>query len=349
MDLYDLNDYIAYSNKNNIGFNFTLNATHIHNQEFTEKGAASILEFLGQIHGAGVRSITVTMPSLLELIKSAPYDFKIRVSCLSQITNPNRALAYKKMGAEQIVVDESLNKDFYALKRIREAFGEKVEIIVNQICDKNCMYRMFHYNMIAGDPMGTTNKASINYYEHRCVLQQLKTVDNLLKLCWVRPEDIKHYVAIGINYFKLQGRHTFVQGGDPVRTTRCYFEESFDGNLIDLLTMFAKLTSFTVYVDNKKLEGFIKPFMEKESFCKNNCGACGHCESWTKKCIDLDTAKNVVNLAKEFYKDYDQYQGILDSLAAKDKNLEKKEGEETQQDKFVPLDNRPPESGDFSF
>lgn len=343
IDIFDFKDYIEYSMKKGIDFNYTLNATHLHNMEFTQEGAAELKDFLREIFKTGIRSVTVSLPSLMELVQSTGYDFSIKASCLCQVTNPNRALAYKRMGVNKIVVDESLNKDFFTLKRIRDAFGENVEIIVNQICDKNCMYRMFHYNMIAGDAQGTANKVSINYFEHRCVLQQLKTIDNLLKLCWVRPEDIKYYTEIGINYFKLQGRHTFVQGGDPVKTVKYYFEEDFDGNLMDLLSMFANLTGFKVHVDNKKLEGFIKPFYEKENFCKNNCPTCGYCESFAQKCIDLKAAREIVKMAKDFYKDYDQYKKILEDI-----NVESVEVEENE-NKLLLLKNKQHDRGDFNF
>lgn len=314
VDLQDLQEYIQYSKGKGIDFNYTFNSTHLQNREFTEGGAREIKRFLDRLYDAGVRWLTITLPSLMELVKSTGYDFKIKASTLCQVTNPNRAEAYKRMGVEKIVVDESVNKDFFTLKRIRESFGEGVEIIVNQVCDKNCMYRMFHYNMISGDSSGTTSKVSINYYEHRCVLQQLKTLDNLLKLCWVRPEDLKYYVDIDVRHFKLQGRHTFVQGGEAVKTVKYYFQESFAGNLMDLLTMFAKLTSFAVFVDNKKLEGFIKPFYEKENFCKNDCKNCRYCESFARKCISYPEVKEVVRLAKSFYKDYDQYKKIIDGI-----------------------------------
>ena len=245
------------------------------------------------------------------------------------------------------MVDESINKDFYTLKNIREVFGGKVEIIINQICDKNCMYRMFHYNMISGDIAGTTNKASINYYEHRCVLQQLKSVDNLLKLCWVRPEDIKYYADIGINHFKLQGRHTFVQGGDPVLTVKCYFDESYDGNLMDLLSMIAKLTSFKVYVDNKKLDGFIKPFVEKAHFCENNCTACRYCETFAKRCIDYEAAEEVTQLAKEFYEDYDQYKKSLKPVSPDNKNTS--QNINTDETGLLQAETSHIDEGDFGF
>jgi collagenase-like PrtC family protease len=155
----------------------------------------------------------------------------------------------------------------------------------------------------------------------------------------VRPEDLEYYVNIGICYFKLQGRHTFVQGGDAVKTVTYYFQESFDGNLMDLLTMFAKLTSFTVFVDNKKLEGFIKPFYEKENFCKNDCKNCRYCESYARKCISYQEAKEVVRLAKIFYNDYDQYKKIIDRINKETSSIPNLLLlEDTQQDK-----------GDFNF
>jgi collagenase-like PrtC family protease len=251
------------------------------------------------------------------------------------------------MGADKIVTEESINKNFFALKSIREAFGDQVEIIVNQICDKECLYRMFHYNMISGDMVGTTSKVSINYYEHRCVLQQLKSLDNLLKLSWIRPEDIKYYSQIGISYFKLQGRHTFVQGGDPVRTLKAYFDESFDGNLMDLLSMFAKLTGFSVYVDNKKLDGFIKPFFEKENFCKNHCSICRYCESYAKKCIDYKQAQEVVKMAGEFYNEYDQYKKLLRKTEADREKVGQNENQEAKE--LLLLKETQQDQGDFNF
>jgi collagenase-like PrtC family protease len=311
VDLLDLYEYIKYSKEKNIDFNYTLNPTHMQNREFSRQGSREITNFLSQIHEAGVRSLTITLPSLMELVQSTKLDFRIRISCLCQVRNANRALAYKKMGVDRIVVDESVNRNFYALKSIREVFGKNVEVIVNQICDRNCMYRLFHYNMISGDPFGTTSEVSINYYEHRCVLQQLKSIDNSLKLCWVRPEDIKYYTAVGIDYFKIQGRHAFVQGGDVVKTVESYFNESYEGNLMDLLMMFGRLTNFKVYLDNKKLEGFIKPFVENPGFCKDNCSKCKYCENFARKCLDIEQVENMQNMAKEFYNMYDQYKELL--------------------------------------
>ena len=336
VDLFDLQDYIEYSRSKAIDFDYTINSSYLQNREFMAKGIREINTFLGKLHDVGVRSLTITLPSLIELVQASPYDFKIKASSICQIVNANRAAAYKRMGVEKIVVDESLNRNFAALKNIRKTFGEKIELIVNQICDLNCIYRIFHYNMISGEPVGAVNDTSINYYEHRCVLQQYKNIENLLKLCWIRPEDIKYYTNIGICYFKLQGRHTFVKKGDPVKTLECYLKGEHDGNLMDLLTMFANMNNFKIYVDNKKLQDFIKPFYEIEHFCQNNCTQCNYCKSFAERCIDYKKAGEIIGMAEQFYNDFDRYKDLSGEVTREEAQL--MEARNVQQD-----------SGDFDF
>ncbi len=309
--LDDLQEYIEYSREKGIDYNYTLNPSYIANKEFTREGVIEIKKFLNRLYEVGVRCLTVSIPSLMELVRETNPDFKIRVSTICRVNNVSKAMFYKSLGASQIVLDESINRKFSTIKDIREAFDGRVEILANQLCDLNCIYRMFHYNMISSEALGTVNDVCVNFFEHRCVLQQFKDRSNLLKLSWIRPEDLKHYSDVGIEYFKLQGRHTYTQGGDPVKTAECYLSESFDGNLMDLITMFAKLTSFSIYVDNKKLDGFLEPFYKNKNFCDFNCVKCDYCETFARKSIDYGKAQETMSLAREFYNEFDQYKKLL--------------------------------------
>ncbi len=313
IDLTDLHDYVEYSQSKGIDFNYTINTSHMQNIEFTARGVLEIMNFLGKLYDIGVRWLTISLPSLMEIVKSSRYDFKIKASVICQVTTPNKARFYRKLGIEKIVTDESLNRDFFKLKRIVEAFGENVEIIVNAICHKDCTHRMFHYNQISSDSIKLSSEASANYYTHRCLLRRFEHIANLIKLTWVRPEDIQYYTAIGIKNFKLQGRHT-VMNGDPSRTVECYIKESYDGDLMELIDMFNPTTHFRVFVDNKKLDGFIKPFYQKENFCKDNCEHCGYCESFARKCIEENQLKEVYHTAKEFFSQYDKFTRMLEHI-----------------------------------
>ena len=311
-DLLDLKLFIEYSRQKNIDFNYTLNATHLQNREFTPEGISELKTFLKDLYDAGVRSVTAALPSLMELIPASGLDFEVRASTLCQITTVNKAAVFKKKGVDRIVVDESINRDFKTLRRIREVVGDKVEMIVNPICLKDCVYRMFHYNEITGDSIGRTNDTSVNFYEHRCVLQRNSKISNLLRMCFVRPEDLKYYTDIGIHYFKLQGRHLVLKG-DAVKTVKAYMDESFDGDVMDLMYLFYSQNSFRIDFNNKKLDGFIKPFVEIDGFCKRDCEKCSYCEKFAQKIIDYEKAAEVIHSAEYFYAEYDKFNRMLQS------------------------------------
>jgi collagenase-like PrtC family protease len=310
VDLERLKEYIGYSAARGIEFNYTLNASTLQNREFTPLGIAEIRSFLGRLHNAGVRNVTVTLPALMEIVWKSGFDFSVKVSTISQVTNAEKAMFYKGLGADRLVVDESINRDFDALGRIRRRFGDKVELIVNVVCYKNCVYRMPHYNQMSYDSVKLADQTSYDYFGHRCVLQRFDAIANLLKLNWIRPEDLKYYNEIGITRFKLQGRQAMVNG-DPLRALEAYFQQSYDGDLMELLDMFDPTSSFRVPMDNKKLEGFIQPFVKNDRFCRSDCETCGYCETMARKAIDFPKAQEIVRMAREFFKEYDRFDGIL--------------------------------------
>lgn len=316
IDLLDLREYIEYSNQKGIGFNYTLNATYINKKEFSQEGIEQIIDFLGELYDIGIRNLTVALPSLMEIVKSSGYQFNIKTSTLCQIINANKALFYKEKEVQRIVIDESINRDFKVIREITHAFGEGVEIIVNPICLTDCVYRMFHYNQISGDSTVNCNEAAIDYFEHRCVLQRHRDIFNMLKIAFVRPEDIKLYSAVGIKHFKLQGRN-LVMKGDPVKTVEMYFKQDFDGDVMDLIYMFTPLNNFKIYLDNKKLDGFIEPFYRNNDFCRKDCSTCNYCKKFSEKVIDYGKAQEVISLSNEFYGQYDKFNRMLKEAKGK--------------------------------
>lgn len=310
VDLENLKLYIRHSQAHNIDFNYTINGSFMQNKELTPEGVAEIKGFLHQLYGLGVRSLTIALPTLLELVKSTGYDFKIKLSTISQVTTPNKARAFGKLGVEGIVVDESINRDFDKLTRIREAFGGRVEVIVNTVCHKDCINRMFHYNQIAGDSLGQPGKSSTTYYSNRCLLKRTEDPANFLRLNWIRPEDLKYYETRGINYFKLQGRQTVLQG-DPVRAVEHYIQGAYAGNLLELLYLFSRTNPFLIYLDNQKLTDYLQPFLEKPGFCQNDCLRCGYCNKMIATCTELDQASQINSLAVRYVNKFDEYKKIL--------------------------------------
>lgn len=306
INLHKLTQYVEYSKQNGIDFNYTLNSTCLGNQEFSSQGIKQLKEFLKELRYIGINSLTVAQPSLIELILEN-FDFHIKASTLCNIDTVNKALAFEEMNVKRFVVPEAINRRFDILEQMSQTVKKaEAEVIVNAICHKDCIYRMFHYNYTSHDAQDATENPSGSYYSHRCMMQRCKDASNILKLSWVRPEDIYHYVDAGVTRFKIQGRQA-VMDGNPVRTVRAYMEESYDGDLFDLLDMFAKTNAFQPKIDNKKLDHFLDPYLKNPQFCSNNCKQCHYCENYLKSVENYDAIQKVYCEANKFYNQFDEF------------------------------------------
>jgi hypothetical protein len=303
-----LKKYIDYSLKNGIEFNYTLNAPSLKNKELTKTGIFKIKEFLKLLRDLNVWVITVSLPPLVEIIKAFDSRFTVKASTICSINTPNKALAFKNLGVDRLVVEEAVNRDFKTLKDIIKSFGDKIELIANTVCYNNCIYRQFHYNSNAFSSAKCNN--SYKYYIPRCSQRMLNDPSTFIKNSWIRPEDVHHYRDIGIKYFKLQGRG-LVKKSSPVKALEYYFKESFDGDLWQLITLFYKDDIPVVSIDNKKLDGFIDSFINNDHFCRNMCSECNYCNGYAKEAIDLkniDQYKEYINSTK-----YDLFRKELSS------------------------------------
>ena len=232
--------------------------------------------------------------------------FDIKASAICEITTPDKALFYKEFGIRRLVVDPDITRDFNRLRLISRVLDGNVELIVNNVCLKHCAYKMFHYNHEAHSTPDNHSQTTHDYYYNRCAMQKAKDLKNVIRLNWVRPEDLKYYLQIGIRYFKIQGRQN-VEKGNPLKTVEAYMKESFQGNLYDLITIFAPYTSFQPYINNKKLDGFVKRFFDDPTFCQNTCRTCGYCESYARKSMDPEETGELNQQALSYFSEVDGY------------------------------------------
>lgn len=317
VDLYELKEYIAYSRSRGIGFHYVLNSPCMGNREFTPDGVRQLRGHLKRLYEAGVRSLTVALPSLLEIVRSTGLGFDIKASIIAQINTPNKAAQYKAMGVDRIVLDEAAVRKFDLIRSIVDAFGPGVEVIANSLCHKDCVYRAYHYNQTGHDSLEGPQGSIRSFYNHKCMLRRAQGAEEWLKLCWIRPEDIPLYNQAGIHYFKLQGRHT-VQKGDPVRAVECYFAQRYDGNLIDLLELFGCPYEFKPALDNRSLDGFLTPFVNQPGFCRSDCVHCGYCARVARQCMPEPQTGKILSMAKEFYEEFDPFSSLLSQCKKED-------------------------------
>lgn len=319
-----------------INFNYLLNGSCLSNNEQSKIWQEDFKDFLMYLKNVGVNAFTVTNPYILQIIKKYfPNDFYVRVSTFACVDSFQKAKYWEEMGADYICVDfVKINRDFDTLKYMVDNLKKsKIEILVTNSCLKNCPMIHTHTNALSHASM--RDNQTKNYEDWSlfyCQKKELENLEEYIKSPWIRPEDIKYYENIGIEHFKITERD--FPTDELIKRVEAYTKREYNGNLLDLIQGHGVVVSknlklekkeFTnkediykeikrirglgterccdrhIYIDNKKLEGFIKFFVEKK--CNNNCEKCGYCKMISKNVIKRND--EVSDYLLDLYNQYD--------------------------------------------
>jgi collagenase-like PrtC family protease len=298
IDPAELERYVAYAAERRIDFNYTLNASCAGNEELTALGLWRAERFLTRLWDSGVRHLTVTLPTLMAIVEQSEHPFSVKASTICQIGSVYKARHYRARGLDRMVIDEDITRDFRRIRQICVAFGDGVEMIVNSVCMRECPNKMFHYNH---ESHYSTAQDVLSFYGHHCTTSEALEPLDVMRVSWVRPEDLGLYEQAGIHRFKIQGRHATATG-DLLRAVESYMDGHHRGNLWELLWLFdtqSQPDATYPFIDNVALEGFLQPFFDDPDFCTDDCEACGHCASYAAASMSSEATRHLFATAAE--------------------------------------------------
>ena len=318
--------HINEAHKHGFKFNYLLNSTCLDNWELTKSGRKHIEKLVDWLIAAGVDSVTVSMPFMLQFVKRKFPFLKINVSVQENVNTVRKAVMWDKLGADKItlsVVDA--NRDFSLLKEIRSAVRCKLQLIANLKCLMGCPSYKYHSNINAhaSQSKHILKGYLIDYCTLRCSLTRTQRPVEYIKSMWIRPEDIYHYEALGIDSLKFVGRQ--MQTPFIHRIVNAYTKRIYEGNLLDILagpkkniitggkiniSYFKKFKYFFrphyvnpfrlkqacnlftedyIFIDNRALDGFLDYFLEGK--CDFTCKPhCSYCYDVAEKVLQIDSA-----------------------------------------------------------
>lgn len=204
-------------------------------------------------------------------------------------------LGFKK--PTKITLDRSLNRNFLQLKVIADLLKEqniKTEVLLNEGCLYNCPYKINHDVIINMANNPKTAKEVLPFKEINkqlgCIKFLSNNPENVLKIPFIRPEDLHNYKKI-VDVFKISGRTHGPDFCDHV--LEAYENEKYEDNLLDLLDASKSLREqYVIYNDT------LKGFHEKLAFCDKICSKCDFCEKLASHKIQ-DTTKNLAEKQPE--------------------------------------------------
>ncbi len=230
------------------------------------------MEYLRQMHEEhGVEAVTIANPIYIKEVRRQFPDMEICASVLCDIDSVQRAVIYNKLGANVITPDVDINRDLELLKEIKDSVDAELKIMVNDGCLYKCPFRRFHFNYMSHKSRDLSEIEGDVFFAN-CSQVTGSDYSQILKSCWIRPEDTRKYCEI-TSFFKIVGRarpKSFV-----VRAVKAYLRQSWDGDVLDIVS--GSLNKFGIeygaHFDNKSLgryDFFEKVTSHDKDFDKNN-------------------------------------------------------------------------------
>jgi collagenase-like PrtC family protease len=219
----------------------------------------------------GLEAVTIANPIYIKEVRRLFPDIEICASVLGDIDCVQRAVIYNKLGANVITPDVDINRDLETLKKIKDAIDAELKIMVNDGCLNKCPFRRFHFNYMSHKSKDLTDIEGDVFFAN-CSQVTANDFSQILKSCWIRPEDINKYGEI-TKFFKIVGRarpRSFV-----IRAVKAYLRQSYDGDVLDIVS--GSLNKFGIefgaHLDNKSLgkhDFFQKVTCADEDFVKED-------------------------------------------------------------------------------
>ncbi len=341
----DAGRYIESARAAGHSFNFLLNASCLDNREYRKDEFARIIRHIEWVKSTGADWVTVTIPYLLEIIKRHFPELKIAVSSWARVESVRKAQYWESLGADAIVLSEEINRDFKTLEAIRRAVKCKLILIANPGCLYGCPRSFYHANVMTHGSQGGHSSEGflVDHCYFSCTDEKVRHPEELIKIRWIRPEDIEDYEMAGVDCLKIIDRYKTTE--TLLSYLKAYSGRRFEGNIVELLNLprkkaflpanikyilrdeyintaklmeFADITDYPVteglVLDNSKIPSNFLSFFKTKDCRTSDCGECGYCGLIAKKALKVD--EGMVEAAAE------RYEALLESLATGEIYLE---------------------------
>lgn len=306
-----LERHIDVAHEHGMKFSYLFNALCSDNREFAGRTNGQMRDFVKHLQNIGVDIITIGSPFMLQLVKDVAPEMGTCVSVYNDVDSTERIRAWEQMGADELTLHYGFNRSFKKLAQALKATDLNLRIIANNTCLHDCIYRTNHANALAHSSQSKHESDGffLDFYSLNCGMEKFESPGKFIAADWIRPEDVHHYEELCESLGKTNLTFKLTERSRPtdwlVRVVKAYAEQSYDGNLFDILNYrtaeFANVQKSTfvrgalmgkarvgkmremqkavfptpVYVDNKSLEGFMEPFLRGHDCSAEVCGVDG--------------------------------------------------------------------------
>lgn len=235
--------------------------------------------------------VTTTSQFIAKVIKIKYPDIDIRASVNMRIES-TKAFEYISDVFDSLYICRDFQRDRSYLSKFSEwckAHNKKLCMLVNSACLRFCPVQIYHDNSLCHTKEDFHDlEIELQFPMRLCgrVFMKPGNEVELLKMSWIRPEDIQYYSPY-VSVMKLATRVTM----HPETMIKAYAEGHYEGDLLECIG--AKQRGFildnTAFPDDWVESGIAQK-------CAIDCTNCGKCHSILTKVMKTNLPKD--NLAR---------------------------------------------------
>jgi len=237
--LDELANYVKECQKRDITFNYLINPLSMDQNELDPVMGKKIRDFLHTMYDMGIKAFTLNSPILIKYVKREFKDAFVTLGLYAYPTTIQHIEYWRNWGVDEITLDHGFNRRFDLLRQLLTQYKDTdlhLRVIANNLCLRECPFRLAHGCFVGhSDP----DKFSMDYSLVNCAYKKVTHPAAILTAEFIRPEDVHYYRELAE---ETGNKHFSIKLIDRTRTTdflhrvvKGYMEESYDGNLLDIV------------------------------------------------------------------------------------------------------------------
>ncbi len=297
-------EYVEDFHEYGIRMKYVLNAPFHGGRDLTPQMQTAVLDVVAELVSAGIDSVTVAAPLLAMVIHKEFPELALSTSVNNHLDSTERVRQlFAYVPYRTIMLDNRHSRNFPLIRVLRGEFPEQeLTVLANESCLPDCVLQLHHQDLLANmSRCDGLIDATVDWCHCLCAREKLKDPIQVLKAPWVRPDDAHWLFEAGATTVKLAGR---TMNADWILRlaaayTACRCDEDDVWPFVEKSGLRSsdwehvlqrELSPCRFVVKNRRLDGFIEPFVQGASPCireYGGCRNCGHCARWAAKAVEV--------------------------------------------------------------
>lgn len=238
LHLDGLATHIADLASRGIDFAYTLNAPELFGAQDDSNWRKRLECFLAALRDAGVLSLVVSNPWLLEHLQRER-NFALTLSLIGGVASPEQAARAQSLGVATIALaGHQVARDLPMIKKIRAATDLPLELNANMGCLHACPWAAGHYRSLGAlsrEDLLDQSGACVPTEPHilACSCRMLAEPGLYARTTFVPPSYVERYMEAGVDRFKFSDRVS--QTSTLLRTVEAYGRQDRHTDLFELV------------------------------------------------------------------------------------------------------------------